>query len=223
MSKVFVTFCLVGETSMAVRRWTFVGLLGLAAVAMWLLVAGPSQMLGIDVGNAGMVLLIGTAWVSLYAISQLPREVADQVSPGEWKAWVGLGFMLVAVIYFVSHLQVFTHGGPADNPEANRIGGNLVMLLIAWTVLSSVMKSRWQGEVELDERDRQLIRRAREWSYGALTAYVIGFALMLGFSPAEKLHWATHFMIGNLLILGLMVACLVEYAAVALSYWRARR
>ncbi|MHB8911051.1 MAG: hypothetical protein ACYC42_00005, partial [Lysobacter sp.] len=42
---------------MALHRWMLIGLLGVAGLAFWLLVAGPSQLLGIDTGNAGMVLL----------------------------------------------------------------------------------------------------------------------------------------------------------------------
>ena len=209
---------------MAVQRWTFVALLGVAGLATWLLVAGPATVLGIDTGHAGMVLLVNCAWVSLYAISRLPRgEADDGISLGEWKAWIGLGFMLVAIGYFVANVQVFAHGGPADNPGANRIGRNLVMLLIAWTVLSSVLKSRWRGAVEEDERDRQIEAQAKGWGYGAMTVYVIGLALMLGFSPADRLQWATHFMIGNLLVLSLMVACGFEYAAKAVVYWRDRQ
>lgn len=209
---------------MALHRWTLIGLLGVAGLAFWLLVAGPSQLLGIDTGNAGMVLLIATAWGALHAISRMPRGDADgAISPGEWKAWVGLGFMLVAIGYFLLNVQVFAHGGPADNPDANRVGRNLVMLLIAWTVLSSVLKSRWQGAVEEDERDRQIEAQAQVWGYGAISVYVIGLALLLGFSPVDRLAWATHFMIGNLLVLSLMVACLFEYAAKVVLYGRARR
>lgn len=209
---------------MTLHRWTLFALLCVAGLALWLLVAGPSQLLGVDTGHAGMMLLIGAAWGCLYAISQLPRGEADQtISPGEWKAWVGLGFMLVAIVYFLTHVQVFVHGGPGNNPGANRVGGNLVMLLIAWTVLSGVLKSRWQGAVEEDERDRQIEAQASGWSYGAMTVYVIGLALLLGFSPADRLQWATHFMIGNLLVLSLMVACLFEYGAKVTYYLRDRR
>lgn len=209
---------------MAIRRGTWIGLLAVAGLATWLLVAGPDRLLGVDTGNAGMVLLITTTWVALYAISRMPREGGEQavVSPGEWKAWIGLGFMAVAIIYFLAHVQVFAAAGPFDNPDANRIGRNLVMLLIAWTILSSVLRSRWQGEVEEDERDRQITRQASGWGYGAMTSYVVALALMLGFSPADRLEWATHFMIGNLLVLSLMVACLFEHAAKAVLYLRDR-
>lgn len=207
---------------MVAGRGTLIALLGLAGVASWMLVAGPSRLLGIDSGHLGMAMLVSTAWFALYAISRLPRDAIAQVSPGEWKAWVGLGFMVVAVGYFVSHLQVFTVGGPADNPHANRIGSHLIMLLIAWTVLSSVLKSRWQGEIEEDERDRQIAVRSQRWAHGAVSAYVIGLALLLAFSPADRLQWATHFRVGNLLVLGLMVASAIEHATRASLYVRDR-
>lgn len=193
-----------------------------AGFALWLLVAGPARVLGFDSGHVGMVVLVSSAWISLYAISRMPRAGVEQVSPGEWKAWVGLGFMVVGVGYFIAHLQVFSVGGPADNPDANRIGRNLVMLLIAWTVLSNVLKSRWQGLVEEDERDRQIAAQSQGWAYGAMSAYVVALALLLGFSPADRLLWATHFMVGNLLVLGLMVACLVDHGARASLYIRDR-
>lgn len=208
---------------MEMHRKTFVGLLGVAGLAMWLLIAGPATLLGIDTGNAGMVLLTGTAWVALYAVSRMPRGEVDRVPPGEWKAWIGLGFMTVAIVYFVTHVQVFAHGGPWDNPDASRVGRNLVMLLIAWIVLSGVMRSRWHGKVEEDERDRQIAARAQGFGHGAMVSGVIALALLLGFSPPARLEWATHFMIGNLLVFGLMVACLVEYAARAGLYWKDRR
>ena len=209
---------------MSVHRKTLIGLLAVAGLASWLLVAGPGDVMGFDTGTTGMVLLTGTAWVALYLVSRIPRsDTEGEVAPGEWKAWVGVGFMVVAVSYFLAHVGVFVADGPWNNPDANAVGRNLVMLLIAWTILSSVLKSRWQGVVEEDERDREITRRAEAWGYGALGVYVIGLALMLGFSPAERLQWATHFMIGNLLVLSLMVACLFEHAARAIQYWQDRR
>ncbi len=208
---------------MAVRHWGFAGLLALAGLAFWLLLAGPSNVLGIDTGQAGTALLVASAWISMYAVSRLPRgELGQVASLGEWKAWIGTGFMIVAIGYFLAEMHVFTGASFRDNPGANAVGRNLVMLLIAWTVLSSVMSSRWKGEVGEDERDRDIAVKASGWGRGALTASIIGFALMLGFSPADRLQWATHFMIANLLIFALMWGCLVEYTVSAILYWRDR-
>src|SRR3546814_15938888 len=89
-------------------------------------------------------------------------------------------------------------------------------------VLSSVVASRWKGQVQEDERDREIARHASGWWRGALIVFLVGLAVMLGFSPAERLHWASHMMIANLLVLALMWGCLVEYAATAVVYWRDR-
>lgn len=208
---------------MLLRRWGMLGLLGIAALSLWLLLAGTGQLLGIDTGPAGMVLLVSAAWMSLYALQRMPRGQLDNaVSPGEARAWVGFGFTAVAAIYFLAKLHVFQGADALRAPDANAVGRNLVMLLIAWTVLSSVLASRWQGEVLEDERDRRITAQAGGLGRGALTVAVIGLALMLGFSPAARLAWATHFMIANLLVFMLVASCLVEYAATVIAYWRDR-
>lgn len=209
---------------MLLRRWGMLGLLLVAGLALWLLLAGPGRLLGIDTGNAGMVLLVGTAWVSLYAIRQMPRGDLDKAaSPAEWRAWIGFGFTAIAVVYFLAKAHVFKDAGLLHNPDANAVGRNLVMLLIAWAVLSSVLASHWKGQVQEDERDREIATRAGGWGRGALTACIIGIAVMLSFSPGDRLQWATHFMIANLLVFSLMWGFLVEYAATAILYWRDRR
>jgi len=210
---------------MMTRRWEFAGLLIAAGLALWLLLlAGPDKVLGFDPGKAGMVLLVTVTWISLYRISRIPRSDLDAVvSPGEWKAWLGLGVSLVGVVYFVANVRVFGAGPAWTNPEASAVARNLVLLLIAWTVLSNVMGSRWKGVVQRDERDREIEVKASGWGRGALISGVIGFALMLGFSPADRLQWATHFMIANLLVLALMWGWLCEYAATVAMYWHDRR
>jgi uncharacterized membrane protein YidH (DUF202 family) len=141
------------------------------------------------------------------------------VSPGEWRAWVGFGFTLVAIVYFLSHIPLFEHG----TAGASAVARNLVMLLVAWILLSSVMGSRWKGAVQQDERDLEIEKQASAWGRSALVFVVIGLAVMLGFSPADRLQWATHFMIANLLVFALMWGWLCEYAATVLLYWRDRR
>lgn len=206
------------------RRWAWLALVVPAGLALWLLLAGPARVLGLDPGKLGMVLLVGTAWISLYAVSRLPRgELAAMVSPGEWRAWVGFGFTLTAILYFLCKVPVFGHGPGWGNPDAGAVARNLVMLLIAWAVLSGVMRWRWKGAVQEDERDRDIEKQASGWARGALIVVIIGLAVMLGFSPAEKLQWATHFMIANLLVFALMWGWLCEYAATAIYYWRDRR
>src|SRR3546814_9426392 len=82
---------------MKLRRWGFPVLLLVAGLALWLLLAGPSQLLGLDPGKAGMAMRVTAAWVLLFAAQSLQRGDLDRVaSPGAWKAWIGVVFMDVA-------------------------------------------------------------------------------------------------------------------------------
>ena len=204
---------------MVIGRWSWIGLLAVTGLALWLLL-GSGRVFGHDIGGLGMTLLVGVAWVSLWAVSRLPAgEFERAVSPGEWKAWIGLGFMLAATAYFLVNLPLMDGSSMA---AATAVARNLVLLLVAWTVLSHVVASRWKGQVHEDERDRQIETRAAGWGRGALVIGVIGLAVLLGFSPPGRLQWASHFMIGNLLVFALVCGWLVEYAATAAMYWRDR-
>ncbi len=199
-----------------------------AGCALWLLLAGPKQLLGWHAGSSGMVLLIASAWGLLYSVSRLPREaLAQSASPAEWKARVGVGFIAVAMIYFIAKMHVFNDAPIPHNRDATAVGRNLVLLLIAWTILSSVRASRWKEIVGQDERDREIAVNAAGWGSGALIFSIVGFAVMLSFTPASRLEWATPLMIGNLLIFALMWGWLCEYVATLIFYrrdhWRGRR
>jgi len=206
---------------MKVANWLWFLLLPLAAFGLWSMLASPRSLFGIDPGPLGMFALVASTVGALLLLSRTPRERLDSASPAEWKAWIGTGFMLVGVLYFLSRASLFTTGHWGD-PHAGAVARNLVLLLVAWTVLSSTLAARWKGRVDEDERDREIAARAAGWGRGALVFSLVGIAVMLGFSPPERLQWATHFMIANLLVFALMWHCLVEYAATALMYLRDR-
>lgn len=198
----------------------WVGLLLAAAAALWLMIAGSGQLLGVDLGQLGSVALVAVAWFALYQLSYRSSDALDGgISPGEWRAWVGTGFMLAAVIYFLAKLHLFHQ----DSTDARVVVRNLVTLGIAWAVLGQVLASRWRGRVQEDERDREITQMASHWGRGTLVFLLVGLAVTLSFSPPSRLHWATHFFLANLLIACLMGGWLVEYAAMAMQYWRDRR
>jgi len=210
---------------MKLRRGGWLVLLVGAMLAFWALLAGPGEVLGIEPGKWGTALLIVLAWTSMYAVARTPVGEAERgISPGEWKAWVGTAFMLAATGYFLAKAHVFAAAGPAwDNPDARAVGRNLVLLLVAWSVLTGVLAARWKGRVQEDERDREIVRQAAGWGRGALVFCLVGLAALLAFSPPARLAWATHFMVANLLVFALMWGWLCEYAAAAAMYWRDRR
>lgn len=210
---------------MKLGRWVLPGLIGVAAIALWLLLAGPARVLGVDAGQAGMVLLITSVWVFLYAIHRMPRgELDTAIAPGEWRAWVGVGFMAVATGYLLLHIEVFQGATSVfHNPDANNVGRNMALLLVAWAVISSTLRQRWKSQVQEDERDREIQVRSCRWAYSALVVGIVALALLFGFSPVEKLQWATPLMVAHSLIFMLMASSLVSYLVAGLSYWRDRR
>jgi hypothetical protein len=203
-------------------KWGLAGLVALAGVAFWLLLAGPDQLLGLDSGNLGVALAATVAWVSLYGVSAAPRgELDDVVSPGEWKAWIGLGFNVLVAAFLLAKADVIA--AAVDQRDLGGIGRSVVMLLIAWAVLSWTLESRWRSRVREDERDLVIATRGAEWARGALVLSTIGLVVMFGFSPAERLTWATPMVIAHLLIFTLVWSCIVEYAVIGISYWHDRR
>ncbi|TDK26122.1 hypothetical protein E2F46_05865 [Luteimonas aestuarii] len=205
-------------------RLAWIGLLVLAGLSLWLLM-GSGRVFGIDPGAIGMTLLVATTWGALHRLSSVPQgEFERGVSPGEWKAWIGLGFMVAATLYFATRLHGVAGGDVFDAPVPRDVARNLVLLLVAWIVLSQVVASRWAGRVQADERDRRIEAQAGDWGRTAMVFVVIGLAVLFGFSPAERLQWATHAMIANLLVFALLWGWLVEHAAMAWMYaWDRRR
>lgn len=203
-------------------KWGLAGLVVLAGVAFWLLLAGPKAVFGVDPGGFGFGLLVLVAWGAVHGISVAPRgELDEAVSPGEWRAWIGLGFMGVVAGYLLAKADLIA--GVEDLRDLDRIGRNIVLLLITWAVISQVLAWRWKGKVLEDERDRDIAVRASGWARCALVFVVIGLAAMFAFSPAERLVWATPIVIAHLLVFALVWHSLVEYAVTAVSYWRDRR
>jgi len=207
---------------MLISTWTRSALIMVAGCALWLLLAGPQELFGWDTGQFGMVLLVASAWGLLYVVSQMSgEELQRSASPAEWKARIGAGFTVIAMVYFFAKMHVLKDVTLPHDPDANAIGRNLVLLLIAWLVLSEVLASRWKGAVEEDERDREIAVLAASWGHRALIFCIVGIA-MLSFTPADRLEWATPLMIGNLLIFALMWGWLCEYVA-TLAYYRRDR
>ncbi|MGH8029336.1 MAG: hypothetical protein ACREO3_05305 [Arenimonas sp.] len=194
----------------------------LAFVAFWLLLAGPDEILGVDLDGFGIGLASLVAWLALHGISVAPRgELDDAVSPGEWRAWIGAGFSVLVAGYLLAKGDVIAAAaGPHD---LSRIGRNIALLLVAWAVVSQVLEWRWKDRVLKDERDRDIEVRAAAWGRGATVYAVIALAVTLGLSPAARLAWATPIVVAHLLVFALVASCGVEYIVTAVSYWRDRR
>ena len=143
------------------------------------------------------------------------------MAPGEANAWIKLLFLAVLIAVSLGNADQLAAG--ISGVHAMHLGSKLVAMAVFYIILAHLLRVR-QGEGVLeDERDREIEKQASGWGRGALIFCVIGLAVLLAFSPAYKLEWATHFMIANLLVFALMWGWLCEYAATVIYYWRDRQ
>lgn len=201
------------------------GIAGLLVVGLglWAMLAWSDRLFGVDLGHLGVMVLVATAALALHAASRLPAgSVEDAISPGEWRAWIGVCVLLAALVYFGASLQLVRADAAPQAFLASGVARKLVMLLIAWVVLSQWLASRWKGRVQADERDRIIEGEAAGWGQAALVFCIIALAVMFGFSPPDRLQWVSPLMVAHLLVFALMWGWLVEYVATALMYWRDR-
>ena len=105
-------------------------LLPLAAFGLWTMLASPRSLFGIDLGALGMFAPVASTVAALSLLAKTSRADLEDASPAEWKAWIGTGFMLVGVVYFLTRMSLFTVADWRD-PHVGAVSRNLVLLLVA--------------------------------------------------------------------------------------------
>lgn len=204
------------------RDMVFVGLLLVAGASIWLLFS-PVRFFGFSPGVLGTPLLVTAAWLSLYLLSRQPRsDIEAAVSPGEWQVWLDFLLNGTALVYLLGSLPSMPDVPIHDNSVAQALVRNLMILIIAWVVLSKVLSTRWKLRVQRDERDRQIETRAYGAGRMALIVAALSLAVTLGFSPADRLEWATGPVVAHLLIAMVMFGALFESLSAVVSYWKDR-
>lgn len=206
------------------RSW-FVAWLVLAGVGLALFFTGEYRDLGLPLGWLGVCLFIAAVWFSVAQLHAIPQSDEEaQVAPGEWQAWVGVAFSgaVIAAIMLKAHLflpQLPIH----RNPEIGAAGKSIGSLFVAWLVLAQVLKQRWAGRVQADERDVRIELVAGQWARYAAAGGVIAIAVLLGFSDTDRLRDFSYPFIAQMLMLALLAGLWVEQLVTAVLYWRDRR
>ena len=210
------------------RPLRYAVLVPLSALAFYVLFV----LQDVDLGwPGGLAVLVGAwlVWYLLWATLQQSAAATDPeggvaaASPGERRAWIGLAFTTAIVIYYAlrSSQMVAVDGSMA--PAASAIGKHIGMLVVGWLVVMQLLRSQQADAVQSDERDRQIEARACGWARAGLSVFVIALAVTFAFSPLDRLAWAQPMAISNLLVIGLMASCMLEYLAIGVAYWRDRR
>lgn len=193
----------------------FVALVGFFGAGA-LLAAGLTP-LPVRPGFVGAGLLIGAA---LWARHYWQRRAAAGTDPGaaERRAWLYMagtalicGFVMVVLMTPGSEVHRAVGGTGGYDSWMMFAGGG-----IAWYLLHD-------PKAPTDERDRAIDDHANRVGYTALVLLMLGFLLLLGFAPKPMMARFTHWLIANTLLNLIMFACLAQYVAQLLAYWRAAR
>src|SRR5690606_26609361 len=173
----------------------------------------------------GPLLLAAGSVVAAIQLSVRPRTgiagIEGTAAPAEVDAWLGLVYTGVLIAWLLSHASAFTVSWMAPATRTASIA--LLQIVVAYVVISAVLRGRRGKAVQEDERDRAIRCSAARWGRHGLIACVVVLMVVLGTSPAHRLAWANPATVAFLLFLGLLLGWLLENAATIVYYWRDRR
>lgn len=206
-------------------RNQLIACLALAGAGLILFFSGGYRDLGLPLGWFGGLLFVAAVWFFVDALHRIPRSDEETaIAPGEWQAWVGLAFASALVVAAALGVDAFRPDVPIGrNPDAGAIGRRIGLLFVAWVVLAQVLKQRWAGQVQADERDARIALLASQWGRCATAFCVIGIALVLGFSDTERLRDFSYPLIAQMLMFALLWGLWFDQLVAAVLYWRDRR
>ena len=206
-------------------RSGFVLWLVLAGIGLALFFTGEYRDLPLPLGWVGMFLFVAAVWFSVAQLHAVPPSDQEaQVAPGEWQAWVGVAFAGAVIVALVLKAEMFLPQLPIHrNPEIGAAGKSIGTLFVAWLVLAHVLKQRWAGRVQADERDARIELVAGQWARAAAAGGVVVIAVLLGFSDTDRLREFSYPFIAQMLMLALLGGLWVEQLVAAVLYWRDRK
>lgn len=199
----------------------------LAGLGLILFFAGELHTLGyaLPIGFVGPWLFVVSVWFFVDAVYSVPASEQEQMlPPGEWQAWIEVAFICAILWQLYQGLPAYLPQMPIQlNPEAGLAGRSLVPTFIAWAILASVLQQRSGQAIAFDERDWEIEKQASSWAYRTTVTGVIAIALLLGFSPVDRLMQFSPAWLAQVLIMVLVGGRAIQCVAMAGLYWRQRR
>jgi hypothetical protein len=198
--------------------WLMLGLVMLGA-GVWL-VFWPPPGISLWVGMGGPLLGFGSALAAVQLALWRRTGLEHAAAPAEVNAWTMLLFLGALIAVALGNADLLATG--LSGRGATQLGLKLGGLTLFYVILAHLLRVRRGEEILEDERDLEIKARSAAWGRGALVFCITGLMVMLGFSPAEKLPWATPLVIASQLWFALLWGWLVEYSAVVFFYSRDR-
>lgn len=189
-----------------------------ASLGLGALLAVGGDSLPASPGVLGALILVVAAIAARIWWERRARIAGDDPGIPErevWQAMVGTAMIcgFVIVVLLTPGSEVHSHNGDTGGRESwTMIGG----ALLSWLIIRN-------PQVKRDERDRAIAALGLKVGYISLALLLIILSLNLGFAPSASLKRVTHWLLANILLALLMLACLAQYAAQLLAYWRDAR
>ncbi len=206
-----------------ISSWFVVLVLALAAAGLFLGPNGWRIDFGL-IGGAPLYVALGLfiVYLSRHSKGVFPAEA----SLAERQGWVGFVFVTLIALHFLNFMAALPAlGDQADllsNTASRKFGGNLVLLIIVWTVTSRALRAQNPDGVELDERDLRIHHGAQRLGSGFMVVLIVGVVVLLAMFPDVLRPWLKPVIVGNAL-LGLLIASqLAEHVSLLLRYRRSR-
>ena len=214
---------------MAVKRMAWVVLILALGSAVASSFGPPVQRWGIDLGSLGTAVFGVMLWVGVWFFTREP----DRIFPPDWslaerRGWSALVFVVLISLEYVNFMVGL--GALAPVPAtlgelpAQRFTASLVVLFIAWGVVSSAIGGKEEPLLEADERDLRLRRAADHVGDWALTVAILWCVGLLVGQPEERLAWWLKPLIAANVLIGILIGkTLVEHVYLVSRYAWDRR
>jgi uncharacterized membrane protein YciS (DUF1049 family) len=142
--------------------------------------------------------------------------------------WAALVFMVLISIEYLNFMlglaDLAVVPATLDELPAQRFTVNMVVLFIAWSVVSSTIGGKDDQQIDADERDLRLRRAADHVGDWALTIIIVWCVGLLVGQAEERLAWWLKPLIAANVLIGILIGkTLVEHVYLVTRYAWDRR
>jgi hypothetical protein len=194
-----------------------IALVMLASAVVGILLVGPWIDWPFPEGWVGVALMLAAAFAMRRHWDRRAETRGDEPGEPEREVWHGLASTSLIGAQIATTLYL---AGPAlalHSDAAHHLGRT------TWTLIGGAVASWFilhRREVQRDERDRAIVADANRISGHVLAVLIVALAVLLGFTPPQRLAPMSHVFLAHLLLLTLVVSSLVNHA---LQLWGYRR
>ena len=201
----------------------------------WITVAFPFAllgMLGVETlvhfylgKRTGLVSLLVLTWywvVEMQAFTKKPRvpDIESIVGQAEWNAWIVFATTVAASMLILVQIAIGDDAMVVD-PQL-KMPISLFMPLVVRGGLSTILRAKFEGAIDTDERDREIASRVKVLGRRVLIHMLLIGIIVFGNVPRAFFPDLTPHFLATLLVLVMLAVWLIE-SIVTLRFYIADR